>query len=41
MKTAREHPDTAEVVFGDVLALAAIIAVALTIGLPLLLSALR
>lgn len=41
MKTAREHPDTADTVFTDVLAAAAIVAVALTIGLPLLLAAIR
>lgn len=38
MKTAREHPDTAEIVFPDLLALAAAVAIALTIGLPLLLA---
>ena len=41
MKTAREHPDTADVVFPDVLALAATVAVALTIGAPLLLGLFR
>lgn len=41
MKTAREHPDTADVAFGDVLAAAAIAAIALTIGLPLLLAFFR
>ncbi len=38
MKTAREHPDTADVVFSDVLAAAAVAAVALTIFIPLLLA---
>jgi len=41
MKTAREHPETGDVVFDVRLAIVAIALTLLTFGLPLLLAAIR
>lgn len=41
MQAAHEHPDTADVAFDVLFARAAVTAIALTIGLPLMLAVLK